>query len=50
MRKNYWLFKKNQWFFERIISGILPATLNGYKIKKKVFPGWQKPLPKTGSD
>lgn len=39
MRKNYWLFKKNQWFFERIIPGILPVTLNGYKIKKKVFSG-----------
>ena len=36
--KNY-VFKKNQWFFERTVSGILDAIKPGIKIKKKFFSG-----------
>lgn len=38
-RKNYQLFKKNQWFFEENIPGILGTITSGVRIKKKIFSG-----------
>ena len=39
MKKNYWVFKKNQWFFEETVPGILETIKPGIKIKKKIFSG-----------
>jgi spermidine synthase len=36
--KDY-VFKKNQWFFEEVVPGILETLKTGIKIKKKVFSG-----------
>lgn len=35
--KNCWIFKKNQWFFEETIPGILDVLKTGLKIKKRIF-------------
>ena len=37
--KNYWLFKKNQWFFEETVPGLPPTIKTGIKIKKRIFSG-----------
>ena len=41
MKKNYWVFKKNQWFFEDLEDKpwILKTLISGVKIKKKIFSG-----------
>jgi len=39
MKKNYWVFKKNQWFFEETVPGILETIKPGIKIKKTIFSG-----------
>ena len=36
--RNY-IFKKNQWFFEETVPGILSTTRTAIKIKKKIFSG-----------
>lgn len=36
--KDY-IFKKNQWFFEETVPGILSTTKTAIKIKKKIFSG-----------
>jgi spermidine synthase len=38
MKKNY-IFKKNQWFFEKTLPGVPPVMAIGIKIKKKIFSG-----------